>query len=606
MVERLEQVRKALADRYAVDRELGEGGMATVYLATDLKHQRPVAIKVLRPKLAPTIGVKRFLREIEVIAQLQHPHILMLIDSGDIDGLPYYVMPYVEGQSLSDHLAAQGPFPLDEALRITHEIADGLHHAHEKGIIHRDIKPANVLMSGGHAMIADFGIATALEYASLGRMTETGISLGSPVYMSPEQAAGERDLDRRSDIYSLACVTYEMLSGKPPVDETSMQTIVTGKLTGTFRSLDQACPGLPDRVVAAVTKALAINATDRYETARAYSEALGSAPSDGTVTGPGRRRMIVGLAAAAAVALVAVGFSQVRARNERALFVSQQLAEIGRLAGLGQGADAFYLAEELDAAMPGLDSLDVLRPQFTDFLPLRTNPPGARVYRQSYDDPMDEWELIGTTPIDSLRAPKWGADLAIRLKIEADGYRTVELLPNAIAPWAEYRGRFPMDTVILDPAEDGPTMVRIPGFELADPHPEHDGQLVFDDYFMAKYEVTNREYKTFVDAGGYRDREYWTDPFMDEGRELSWEDAMDRLTDETGRPGPANWRLGTYDAGHDDYPVTGVSYYEAAAYARFMNMELPTSWHWDRAAIRFQRENSWIVNPNSNLTGDGL
>jgi dienelactone hydrolase len=607
MDKRLEKLASALSDRYSIERELGSGGMATVYLAEDRKHHRKVAIKVLLPELAHTIGVDRFLREIEVIAQLQHPHVLTLIDSGDVDGVPYYVMPFVEGQSLDAHMREAAPLSVDDALTITREIADGLHYAHQHGVIHRDIKPANILMSGGHAMIADFGIATALEHATMGRLTETGISLGSPIYMSPEQAAGERELDTRSDIYSLGCVLYELLSGTPPVADGSMQAVVTSKVLGEFEPLEEIRSDVPAGVVEAVSKALATQREDRFADARAFSDALAAglaeaeagdaaAASKATI----RRRQITTVVVAVLVLTVmAVWFTNSRARSARLLWATQQLGQLELLASTAQYAGAFDLAEELEAVIPNDTTLERLRPEFTDFIPVRSDPPGATVYRQSYEAPIGEWELLGTTPLDSLAVPKSGSDLAVRLKIELEGYRTVELLPNVLAPW----NRLAVEVIRLDREGEIPVgMVRVPGFSVVDPVPGGSDSLRFKDYLMGRYEVTNREYKAFVDAGGYTNREYWAGPFVKDGRELSWEEAMAEFEDQTGRPGPSTWRLGTYPEGQDEYPVGGVSFHEAAAYASYL--ELPTAWHWGRAR-RFNRETSWIVIPNSNLGGVG-
>src|SRR5216110_2844875 len=206
MAELLARLRGALADRYAIDRELGHGGMATVYLAQDLKHGRAVAIKVLRPELAAALGAERFLREIEVAARLTHPHILPLHDSGQAGGSLYYVMPYIEGESLRDRLEREGPLPVEDALRITREVAGALSYAHSHDVVHRDIKPENILLSGGEAVVADFGIARAITQAAGSKLTETGIAIGTPGYMSPEQASAAQAVDGRSDIYSLGCV----------------------------------------------------------------------------------------------------------------------------------------------------------------------------------------------------------------------------------------------------------------------------------------------------------------------------------------------------------------------------------------------------------------
>ena len=205
MPDLLDRLKTALSDRYAIEREIGAGGMATVYLAEDVKHDRKVAVKVLRPELAAALGPERFLREIKIAANLTHPHILPLHDSGEADGFLYYVMPYVEGETLRDRIRREGQLPLDEALHITREVADALSHAHDRGVVHRDIKPENILFEGGHAVIADFGIARAVTEASGEQLTETGMSVGTPAYVSPEQALGEGDVDGRSDLYSHVC-----------------------------------------------------------------------------------------------------------------------------------------------------------------------------------------------------------------------------------------------------------------------------------------------------------------------------------------------------------------------------------------------------------------
>ena len=226
MTDELERLKTALADTYAVESELGAGGMATVYLARDLKHDRLVAVKVLRSEIAASLGHERFLREIQVTAKLTHPHILPLYDSGDADGFLYYVMPYVEGESLADMIHREQQLALHDAVRITREAASALAYAHSLGLVHRDIKPANIMLSGGHAVVADFGIARAVSEAGGEKITQTGMAVGTPTYMSPEQAAGEERLDGRSDVYALGCVLYEMLVGQPPFTGPNAQSII--------------------------------------------------------------------------------------------------------------------------------------------------------------------------------------------------------------------------------------------------------------------------------------------------------------------------------------------------------------------------------------------
>ena len=267
----------ALADRYAIERELGSGGMAIVYLAEDLKHHRKVAVKVLRPELTAALGAERFLREIEIAARLQHPHILPLHDSGAAQGLLYYVMPYVEGDSLRDRLNRETQLPLEDALQIAREVADALGYAHSHDVIHRDIKPENVLLSGGHAVVADFGIARAISAAGGEQLTQTGLAIGTPAYMSPEQAMGKAQLDARSDIYSLGCLLYEMLAGEPPFNEPSAEAIIARRLTESPPAVSAVRNTVPDPVEQAVTKALARLPADRFTTAAQFAEALVSA-----------------------------------------------------------------------------------------------------------------------------------------------------------------------------------------------------------------------------------------------------------------------------------------------------------------------------------------
>ncbi len=279
----VERLRASLADRYLIERELGQGGMATVYLARDRKHDRQVAIKVLRPELAAVIGAERFLAEIKTTANLQHPHILPLHDSGEVTvGEPgdhdvsrtlFYVMPYVEGVSLRDRIEREHQLPIGDAVRIAIEVADALQYAHDHGIIHRDIKPENILLHGGHALVADFGIALAVSTAD-SRMTETGMSLGTPHYMSPEQAMGEREITARSDVYALGAVTYEMLSGEPPFTGPTAQAIVAKVVTESPRPLIAQRHTIPPHVEAAVLMALEKLPADRFESARGFAEAL--------------------------------------------------------------------------------------------------------------------------------------------------------------------------------------------------------------------------------------------------------------------------------------------------------------------------------------------
>jgi TolB-like protein/tRNA A-37 threonylcarbamoyl transferase component Bud32/Tfp pilus assembly protein PilF len=272
----ISRLTRALAAQYRIERVLGEGGMATVYLAEDPKHRRRVAVKVMRPELAETLGTERFLREVEIAAQLSHPHILPVFDSGSADGFLYYVMPFVEGESLPARLAREKQLPVPEALRLAREVAEALAFAHERGIVHRDIKPANILLSAGHALVADFGIARAL--AGGGKtLTQTGLAIGTPQYMSPEQAMGASDVDGRVDIYALGCVLYEMIAGEPPFTGPTAQAVIARAITEAPRPLDATRHGLALRVSAVVTRALAKSPADRFQTATEMADALRAA-----------------------------------------------------------------------------------------------------------------------------------------------------------------------------------------------------------------------------------------------------------------------------------------------------------------------------------------
>ena len=269
----------SFSDRYRVERELGSGGMATVYLAQDLKHQRAVAIKVLRPELAASLGTERFLREIEIAAGLDHPHILPLYDSGEADGKLFYVMPFVEGESLRDRLTREGQLPLADAIQITREVADALSAAHQRNIVHRDIKPENILLSGNHARVADFGIARAVSVAGGARLTSAGMAIGTPAYMSPEQASGDENVDARSDLYSLGCVFYEMLAGEPPYSGPTMQALLVKRLTEPVPRISALRESVSPELEAVLHRVLAKAPADRPRTAAALIAELDAAAS---------------------------------------------------------------------------------------------------------------------------------------------------------------------------------------------------------------------------------------------------------------------------------------------------------------------------------------
>jgi serine/threonine-protein kinase len=310
-----DRLKTALSGRYTLDHEVGAGGMATVYLATDDKHDRKVALKVLKPELAAVLGPDRFPREIKIVAQFNHPHILSLYDSGESDGFLYYVMPFVEGESLRQRMRRDGQLPIGDAVRILREVVDALAYAHERGIVHRDIKPDNVMISGRHAVVTDFGVAKAVSAAGGEKLTTVGVAVGTPTYMAPEQAMGEVNVDHRADIYAVGALGYEMLSGKPPFDGPTAQAILSAHVLEQPPDLRERRPAVPPVLADALRRCLAKDPADRWQRAEdllAQLEMMGTTPSGGmtpTDTRPikatdvrrpvSRRSWITGVAAAA-------------------------------------------------------------------------------------------------------------------------------------------------------------------------------------------------------------------------------------------------------------------------------------------------------------------
>ncbi|MGH7513865.1 MAG: protein kinase domain-containing protein [Gemmatimonadales bacterium] len=374
MADLREQLRSGLADRYRFDRELGRGGMATVFLAQDLRHDRPVALKVLHPELASTLGPERFLREIKLAARLQHPHILTVHDSGDTAGQLWFTMPFVEGESLRDRLRREQQLPVEVALRILTDAARALQYAHDHGIIHRDIKPENLLLTkDGSTLVADFGIARALS-AGDDRLTETGMSVGTPTYMSPEQSAGDRQLDARTDIYSLGTVLYEMLAGEPPFTGATAQTVIAKRFSGEVPRVRHVRPSVPENVEQAVTRALAPLAADRFASADEFARALhatASTPSTATTPpalghgAPRRRRWSVAITTLGLGVLIALGvwFASRRSNSGVAPTGDAKVLAVLPFENLGDSAEAYFVdgvSDEVRGKLSQVEGLAVI------------------------------------------------------------------------------------------------------------------------------------------------------------------------------------------------------------------------------------------------------
>ena len=436
----LDRLKQALEDRYTIERELGRGGMATVYLARDVKHDRLVAVKVLRPDLAAVLGGERFLREIRLTAQLQHPHILPLLDSGEAESFLYYVMPYIEGESLRELLTREGQLPIDEALRVTKAVAGALDYAHQRGVIHRDIKPENILLHQGEPMVADFGVALAAATAGQDRLTETGLSLGTPAYMSPEQASASSRLDARSDQYSLACVVYEMLAGEPPYTGPTAQAIIAKRFSEPIPHLSTV-RDVPRGLEAAVTRALARAPADRFASTIQFAAAF-ERPAD-----PQRQRRRWVVAVGALVLLISLGALAYRWRTPQpgpAALTHRQLTFTGRASAPALSPDNRWLAYASDGRLLVQDLTSQSSPLVLAsglfLVPLaRWSPDGSRLFYQALDS--SGWAI-------RILDPKAGSSKRLAPELSFDLTRTGDAL---------YASSERSDTVLeLDPLSGAP------------------------------------------------------------------------------------------------------------------------------------------------------
>jgi dienelactone hydrolase/tRNA A-37 threonylcarbamoyl transferase component Bud32 len=574
----------ALAGRYRIERELGAGGMATVYLAQDLKHDRKVALKVLRPDLAQTLTGERFLREIAITARLNHPHILALLDSGESAGVLYYVMPVATGESLRDRLAS-GVLPVGEALRVAADVTEALAHAHAQGVVHRDIKPANVLLSSDHAIVVDFGIAKAVGHARDTALTSEGTSLGTPAYMAPEQAMGDGDTDHRADIYAIGAMLFEMLTGAAPFAGSFAQ-IVAEKVSKDAPSVASRCPAASHALVRLVARCLSRDPAGRPATADVLLLELRalSAPSPLGAGGRSRRTMAVSGVALLAIAVLAALF----VRDRRARWAHETaLPAIVRLAEADELDSAFALAAEAAARVPGDSAVLAAWDALSLSQVFLSEPAGAAVTRAPVSD-TTQWTAVGTTPTDQVRIPR----NAWFYRYSIPGYRTVTIMGARLGgSYVPIPSPVPLRR-LTDPDSD---MVLLRGGRLTSTLYGIAAGDTFDfaDFLMDKLEVTNHQYKAFVDAGGYSSARWWDSTIVRDGRPVRFDELVRSLIDKTGRPGPATWEGGAPPDGADELPVGGVSWYEARAYARFAGKALPTVIEWNAAAI--PEAARWVV-----------
>ncbi len=593
------RLKEALSDRYELEGEIGHGGMATVFRARDLRHNRQVAVKVIHPELSQAVAGQRFLREIEMAARLQHPNILTLIDSGEAGGLLYYVMPFVDGETLRSRISRDGELPISESMRLFREIVEALAYAHAQGMIHRDIKPENVMIANRHALVLDFGVAKAVgESEAKHHLTTAGHSLGTPAYMAPEQVTADPNMDHRADIYSAGIVAYEMLTGRTPFSGNSQQ-IMSGHVITAPQKVRAVRAEVPVEVDRIVMKCLEKDSANRYQSAEELLvelESLITPTSLAATPAQGMSRIsskpVLGTAAVMALIVIGGAIYWVTAGNRRERWVHDEAVPlIRRYSEAAINDSALLIARQAQKIAPDDSLLKSLWPNFSRPVVIATEPAGAKVFYALVND-TSHWELLGTTPTDTLRLPL--PPSVLRIRIVKDGFQTVNRLLGTTQP------------LVLDSANaQTRTMVRVPGGDFIGALPGLDNlpPIPLGDYRIDKYEITNREYKKFMDGGGYGNPAHWDTTFVLQGKKLTFAEAINRFKDRTGRPGPATWEAGDFPTGQEDFPVSGLSWYEASAYAKFSGKMLPTVYHWARAAtVPFS---AYIV-PASNFGGQGL
>jgi eukaryotic-like serine/threonine-protein kinase len=572
---------------YRIEALLGEGGMGAVYRARDTRLDRTVAIKVLTAEAAGGDASLGILREARAASGLNHPNIVTVhaverarlssVGAGEEPEVDFIVMECVTGEPLS-RIVASGGLPIDRVFDYGQQIAAALGAAHEAGIVHRDVKAANVLvMPTGHVKILDFGIAkrSALPEDVTQQLTVDtlpgSVLAGTFGYMSPEQIGG-RAADRRSDVFAAGVILYEMLTGRRPFTGDTQWAILDATVRHEPPSLKASRPDVPDDLVAVVERCLAKNPDHRYASAGDLAAALQQARSRlAAPTSFRQKRYIVLAAAAVLVAAVSVGLlMRARARDARVRSVHAALAEITRLNDEGQAVAAYRQARRaLEAAPDDTQVLQVWN-AMTKPRDITSAPEGASVAFRAYPATDEGWIELGTTPL------KTALPIGLfRWRVTKPGYESQEFasMPGSARFQLVPSGAAPAGMVYV-PKDD--FLLESTGEEVA-----------LAEYWLDKFEVTNRQFKQFIDAGGYRTERYWTQPFVKDGRTLTWNEAMAQFRDATGRTGPSPWQLGAYPDGHDDYPVSGVSWYEAAAYAAYANKSLPTVYEWYNASGAF-------------------
>ena len=584
-------------DHFEVLELLGAGGFGEVYRARDTRLERMVAIKVLPEDFAQDAERReRFRREAIAASGLKHPNICTVYELVEANGRHLIVMELVEGKTLHA-LLANGPLPVGEALPIALQIADAIAAAHRAGILHRDIKSGNIALDDrGQVKVFDFGLAKLFgtapektEGPTEARLTDEGASLGTITHMSPEQLLGKA-VDRRSDLFSFGVVLYEMVTGRLPFLGSTTVAVADAILHAEPRDFGES--PVPEGLKAIIRKLLQKDPGRRFESAEQVLEALRAlqvamAPARASHLSRNSRILI----AAAAVAVVALGALAWRSA-ERTRRAREAMPEIARLVNAGEFPQAAALLREARVALPGNAALEKLWTDATSECSVESEPPGADVSIRPYRGNPDLWETLGQTPLLKVRVPR---DYYV-WKISKQGFRV-----SYTITLRSLNRKFRLDPEASLP----PEMVRVPGDEkvgLYIPGLDQAPPVSLDDYLIDRHEVTNEEYRKFVDAGGYGNREFWKQPFVRDGRTIPWEQGVAVFRDTTGRPGPATWEVGAFQKGLEKHPVGGVSWYEAAAYAAFAGKSLPTVYHWNLAA---QPWFGMLILPGSNFRSGG-
>jgi dienelactone hydrolase len=566
---------------YEIVELLGAGGMGEVYRAHDRRLHRDVALKVLPPGLAPSPELlERFEREARAVAALSHPNIVTIFSVEDDDGVRFLTMELIAGKSLARVIPAGG-LPLDRFIDLALQLSRGVAAAHQQGIIHRDLKPDNVMVTDdGQTKILDFGLAklhgamteSAFDSkAGTALMTQQGCVLGTPAYMAPEQAEG-RAVDARADVFALGAVFYQMLTGSRPFSGESRASLQAAILASNPRPPRELRGEIPKPLDEFVLRCLAKDPQQRYDSGADLEENLRSFADAGRPTeGRARSPVMVVLVILLAVAAAGTGWLWMRSSSlEEAR--QEALPKIEALLDSGETVRGYLLARETATILPDDPELrDLLQRASTPPGTITTEPAGATVFYRDFRDDEIPWQHLGSSPLEKVQLP---VASFLRWRIEKEGYDRLEVSASPL-PYAR------LDFVLTPHYPAPPGMLHVPP---GSHQFRNTTRVEVPGFWLDRHEVTNGEFKQFVDAGGYDTPDYWRHSFDHNGRELTFEEAMALFVDSTGRPGPATWALGDFDEGAQDLPVGGVSWYEAAAYAEFAGKSLPTVYHWRRAA----------------------